>query len=65
MSAIHDPEPSEAAIAEGRELIEKIASDYGWIRPEDRANTPRKDLRSLENAENSHAISAQRCVLDP
>ncbi|PQE17368.1 ATPase-like ATP-binding domain protein [Rutstroemia sp. NJR-2017a BVV2] len=62
MSAIHDHKPSDAAIAEARELIEKIASDYGWISPEDRAKTPAKVLRALENAENTHAISARRLL---
>ncbi|PQE26370.1 ATPase-like ATP-binding domain protein [Rutstroemia sp. NJR-2017a BBW] len=60
MSAIHDHKPSKAAIAEARELIEKIASEYGWISPEDRAKKPAKVLRVLEERENSHAIAARR-----
>ncbi|PQE23988.1 ATPase- ATP-binding domain protein [Rutstroemia sp. NJR-2017a WRK4] len=62
MSAIHDHKPSEAAIAEARELIEKIASDYGWISPEDRAKTPEQVLRELEKRENSHAVAARRLL---
>jgi hypothetical protein len=64
MSATLDPKPSDAAIAEARELVEKIASDYGWISPEDRAKTPTKGLRALESGKNTHAISAQRYAFD-
>jgi hypothetical protein len=64
MSARSVNKPSDAAIAEARELVEKIASDYGWISPEDRAKTPAKVLRALENGKNTHAISAQRYAFD-
>ncbi|KAM3082927.1 hypothetical protein ACMFMF_002576 [Clarireedia jacksonii] len=62
MSEFPSSKPSGAAIAKARELVEQIASDYGWISPEGRAKTSTKVLEALENAENTHTASAQRLL---